>query len=387
MIDSLTRVFDDAGLMPHGVCFAWRPDLVFAHAGADLLITIAYLVIPLALVKLVRSREDIQYGWVFNIFAAFILLCGLTHAVNIFVLWEPDYVLQALVKIATAIVSVATAVLIWRVLPSLISLPSHNAVMLANERLEAEIRERTEIQEQLAARTKELQRSNEDLESFAYTASHDLRAPLRGVGNLIGWIKEDLGDLVENDVEEKFQLMSDRVRRMERMLEDLLQYSRIGRTEVDAIAFDPETRIRETFDLLNAEGRFELEIPDTLPELVGTPIVFQQVVANVIGNAVKHHDGETGKIRVTASRFKTFDRISIADDGPGIPEQYRDQVFAMFRTLKSRDSVEGSGMGLAIVRRILEVAGGSATIADNPEGRGAVIHIDWPRMDLRANAA
>lgn len=422
MIDTLTTIFDRAGLMPHGVCFAWRPDLVFAHAGADLMITVAYLAIPIALYKLVKARADIQFGWVLYTFAAFILLCGLTHAVNMYVLWEPNYAFQALVKLATAIVSIATAVLVWRILPTLCGLPSLTDALNSNDRLASEIEERkiaenqladrtnqlqasnedlTEsnhrlaleiderkaVQLRLAAMTQELQRSNEDLESFAYTASHDLRAPLRGIGNLIGWIREDLGDKVDEDAESKFSLMTDRVQRMERMLEDLLQYSRIGRTDMQEAEFQPEQKIREAFDLLNAEQRFELEIPDPLPTLSGTPIAFQQVVANVIGNAIKHHDGETGRIRVYSTRQEAFVRITIADDGPGIPEQYRERVFALFQTLKSRDSVEGSGMGLAIVRRVLDVAGGKVSITGNDHGRGASVHIDWPAPETQASAA
>ena len=457
MIDTLTTIFDRAGLMPHGVCFAWRPDLVFAHAGADLMITVAYLAIPIALYKLVRARADIQFGWVLYTFAAFILLCGLTHAVNMYVLWEPNYAFQALVKLATAIVSIATAVLVWRILPKLYALPNMSQLLQSNQqlateakrhatakeqlaqrtselqasnedltesnrllvseieqhtvakdqlaqrteelqasnedltesnhRLALEIDERKAVQLRLAAMTQELQRSNEDLESFAYTASHDLRAPLRGIGNLIGWIREDLGDKVDEDAESKFSLMTDRVQRMERMLEDLLQYSRIGRTDMQEVEFQPEQKIREAFDLLNAEQRFELEIPDPLPTLSGTPIAFQQVVANVIGNAIKHHDGETGRIRVYSTRQDAFVRITIADDGPGIPKQYRERVFALFQTLKSRDSVEGSGMGLAIVRRVLDVAGGKVSITGNDHGRGASVHIDWPAPETQASAA
>ncbi|MBO6838404.1 MAG: hypothetical protein JJ881_19725 [Alphaproteobacteria bacterium] len=457
MIDTLTTIFDRAGLMPHGVCFAWRPDLVFAHAGADLMITVAYLAIPIALYKLVRARADIQFGWVLYTFAAFILLCGLTHAVNMYVLWEPNYAFQALVKLATAIVSIATAVLVWRILPKLYALPNMSQLLQSNQqlateakrhatakeqlaqrtselqasnedltesnrllvseieqhtvakdqlaqrteelqasnedltesnhRLALEIDERKAVQLRLAAMTQELQRSNEDLESFAYTASHDLRAPLRGIGNLIGWIREDLGDKVDEDAESKFSLMTDRVQRMERMLEDLLQYSRIGRTDMQEVEFQPEQKIREAFDLLNAEQRFELEIPDPLPTLSGTPIAFQQVVANVIGNAIKHHDGETGRIRVYSTRQDAFVRITIADDGSGIPKQYRERVFALFQTLKSRDSVEGSGMGLAIVRRVLDVAGGKVSITGNDHGRGASVHIDWPAPETQASAA
>ncbi|WP_421875870.1 sensor histidine kinase [Pacificispira sp.] len=457
MIDTLTTIFDRAGLMPHGVCFAWRPDLVFAHAGADLMITVAYLAIPIALYKLVKARADIQFGWVLYTFAAFILLCGLTHAVNMYVLWEPNYAFQALVKLATAIVSIATAVLVWRILPKLYALPNMSQLLQTNKqlateakkhatakeqlaqrtnelqasnqdltesnrllvseieqhtvakdqlaqrteelqasnedltesnhRLALEIDERKAVQLRLAAMTQELQRSNEDLESFAYTASHDLRAPLRGIGNLIGWVREDLGDKVDEDAESKFSLMTDRVQRMERMLEDLLQYSRIGRTDLQEAEFQPEQKIREAFDLLNAEQRFELEIPDPLPTLSGTPIAFQQVVANVIGNAIKHHDGETGRIRVYSTRQDAFVRITIADDGPGIPEQYRERVFALFQTLKSRDSVEGSGMGLAIVRRVLDVAGGKVSITGNDHGRGASVHIDWPAPETQASAA
>ncbi len=145
----LTSWVDESLLSPHGFCLAWEPGLLWTHAGADLLIAFAYFSISFALLRLVRRRRDVVYPWVFAIFAAFITACGATHLISIVVLWEPLYWLDGLVKAVTAILSVATAILLWPLLPRIIALPSPSELQAVNRKLAEEIEARDRVARQL----------------------------------------------------------------------------------------------------------------------------------------------------------------------------------------------------------------------------------------------
>lgn len=386
MFDPVVRLMDDAGLMPHGICFAWRPDLLIIHAGADVVITLAYFLIPLALVSLVRQRTDIVHGWMLYTFAAFILLCGLTHLSNLYVLWIPDYALQGLLKIATAVVSIATAIALWRLLPHLIALPTQRQLVDANDALVREVAERTAAETTLKERTLELEASNGDLERFTYVASHDLRAPLRGVRSVVGWLEEDLQGSLTDNTRKYMQLITSRVERLEQMLSDLLEYSRSARSERADETFDSDAIVRTCFEDLNTDERFELVVATPLPVVTGSRIGFERIVANLIGNAIKHHDQPRGTLTVAASKTGRAWRFTVGDDGPGIPERFHEKIFGMFETLSSRDSKETSGLGLAIVKKILAAAGGSISIIPGT-GRGTVFAFDWPITSETSEAA
>ncbi|MEQ8397598.1 ATP-binding protein [Thalassobaculum sp.] len=382
MLNPLIRLLDDADVMPHGICFAWRPDLVILHAGSDLVITAAYFIIPLALVGLVRQRTDIRHGWMLYTFAAFILLCGITHAANIYVLWVPDYGLQGLVKVATATVSIATAFALWTLVPKLVALPTQQQLIEANERLSHEIAEREAAEVRLVEQAKELARSNEELERFAYVASHDLRAPLRGIRSVIGWLEEDLGEDLDADSREKMMLIRSRTDRLDRMLTDLLNYSRIGHGDSTAEEFDAGRIIRDSFDELNVDSRFTLELPADVPTLFGRQLGFQQVVANLIGNAIKHHDRPNGTLTIAVETQDDRHVFAVSDDGPGIPEKYHKRIFRMFETLTARDTKDTTGMGLSIIKKIVEGEGGMVWIESSGPQRGTTFRFTWPRKRL-----
>src|SRR6266478_5681349 len=131
-------IFDAAGLTPHGFCLLWRPELIWLHVGADAVIGLSYYSIPLALVYFVTKRTDIAFSWIFWMFAAFILACGSTHFFNIWTLWHPDYGADAMMKLATAGISLVTAAALWPLLPSALALPSPAALRSANAELHAQ---------------------------------------------------------------------------------------------------------------------------------------------------------------------------------------------------------------------------------------------------------
>src|SRR5215470_9483975 len=147
MLDSLAQFLSQADFMPHGMCYLWRPGVLWLNVGADALITLAYFSIPFTLLYFVRRRTDLQFNWMFVCFAVFIVACGTTHALEILVVWQPLYWISGAVKALTAAASVPTAVLLVRLIPQALSLPSPRTLELANEELRREVavRQRAEV--------------------------------------------------------------------------------------------------------------------------------------------------------------------------------------------------------------------------------------------------
>ncbi len=229
----------------------------------------------------------------------------------------------------------------------------------------------------LRTSNEELARSNGDLEQFAYVASHDLKAPLRSIEVLVGWLEEDLADVEIKEVHENLGLLKQRTARLNRLLEDLLEYSRAGRTVGQKSQTDCKALVQDIASLLDVPETFNLVLGTGLPviETFATPL--GQVLRNLISNSIKHHPAANGTITVAAERHDDHYLFSVTDDGAGIPEEYVDKVFEMFQTLRPRDEVEGSGMGLAIVNRIVNWQGGRIWCEVPPNGTGTVFKFEW----------
>ena len=243
--------------------------------------------------------------------------------------------------------------------------------------LRLDITNRRELEESLRTLSNDLARSNADLEQFAYVASHDLKAPLRAIQVLVQWLSEDLKDYHEGEVQENLELLSKRTARLNQLLEDLLRYSRAGR----------QNDVLETVDLAQLVSEVaELLTPATpiCVDTAGDPATFttdaaalHQVMRNLIGNALKHHPGPRGRVTVSAVDCDSHYLISVADDGDGIPAEFSEKIFQMFQTLKPRDEVEGSGMGLAIVDRIVRNQGGKVWFESPENDKGVVFKFTW----------
>ncbi len=222
----------------------------------------------------------------------------------------------------------------------------------------------------------ELLRSNQDLEQFAYVASHDLKAPLRAIELLVGWVREDIGDREIGDVQENLELLAQRSGRLTRLLDDLLAYSRAGRRVGSLRRTDCGELIRDIIELIVPAEGGSVEVAGPLPVIETYHAPLEQVFRNLIGNAIKHHPGPKVTIRIGCEDRGEHYEFSVADDGDGIPAEYADRVFQMFQTLKPRDEIEGSGMGLAIVHRIVTWQGGRVWF-ESRSGGGTVFHFEW----------
>jgi two-component system sensor kinase FixL len=240
-----------------------------------------------------------------------------------------------------------------------------------------DITERKATEEKIRHYASELERSNRELDQFAYSASHDLRSPLRAIGQMASWITEDHGKDLPEEVCRDLGLIERRVRRMQQLLDDMLEYARASRQEGELTQVDSEKLVHEIVDLLAPPPGFNVCV-GPIPTLQTQRAPLAQVLRNLIGNAIKHHDRAVGHIEISAQNRGDRVEFVIRDDGPGIPREYHEEIFRMFSTLKPRDVLEGSGMGLAMVRKILDNRGG-AIYVESAEGRGATFHFTWPK--------
>jgi PAS domain S-box-containing protein len=222
-----------------------------------------------------------------------------------------------------------------------------------------------------------LQERNEELDRFVSIAAHDLKAPLRAIANLSAWIEEDLSDRISAD-DRQFQLLRDRVKRMDALIDGLLRYSRVGTAELEIETVDIRQILTETIDSLSPPASFEIEIVSNMPTLSTKRLLLSQVFANLIGNAVKHHERVDGRIEIAVEDLGDRYRFSIADDGPGIAiGSDRDRVFEIFQTLRPvTDSTTNTGIGLALVKKIVEGEGGKIWLDDECE-QGCRFYFTW----------
>ena len=239
-----------------------------------------------------------------------------------------------------------------------------------------DISERRQAEEQIRRFAAELERSNKELDQFAYSASHDLKAPLRAIDNLARWMAEDAGAVLPEQTRADLALMQQRIARMERLLDDLLAYSRVGRVSLKPETIDLGSLVREVIALLSPPETFTFQLGD-FPTLTTYKAPLEQVFRNLIGNAIKHHDRLDGRVEISAREEGSCVEFTVRDDGPGIPPEFHEQIFQMFQTLKPRDEVEGSGMGLALVRKLVENQGGTIHLESRP-GEGSAFRFVWP---------
>jgi len=226
--------------------------------------------------------------------------------------------------------------------------------------------------------TAELELVNKELDHYAYIASHDLKAPLKGIGQLASWIEEDLADRLDDRTQQYLHLMKNRIARLEKLLDDLLTYSRAGWTHGTFSEISSQQLVDDCFALTNAPKGFTLRSQLGLASLTTLHIPLELIVRNLLHNAVKHHDKNTGLITVTAEEHSDSYRFTVTDDGPGIPPQHHAKVFEIFQTLRPRDEVEGSGIGLALVKKAVERYKGSIHI-ESSGLRGTTFVVTWPK--------
>ena len=246
-----------------------------------------------------------------------------------------------------------------------------------------DISERKAAEQRVAGLIGELERSNAELDQFAYVASHDLKAPLRAIDNAAQWLAEDLESHLTDDTRESLGILRGRVRRMERLLADLLEHSRIGRTAKPAPLVDGTTLVEDVVSLLEIPPGFVLNVSPAMADIVLPRMPIGTVLLNLVSNAIVHHDRTEGRIDIDAEDLGDALEFTVSDDGPGIQPQFHGKVFELFRTLKPRDELEASGMGLAMVKKHLDLAGGRISLVSDGQ-RGTTFRVLWPKTPASA---
>ncbi len=222
-----------------------------------------------------------------------------------------------------------------------------------------------------------LEKSNAELDQFAYVASHDLKAPLRGIANLSQWIEDDLGEQMSTQTREHMHLLRGRVIRLENLIGGILAYSRAGREGGSASEVEVSQIAREAWELVAPPDTARLEVVGSLPRVVASRVELQQVFMNLFANAIKHNAGRTLRVEVAASRDRDRWVFCVADDGVGIAREFQDKIWGLFQTLERRDVIESTGIGLSVVRKVVEAHRGRAWV-ESELGAGAKFFFTWP---------
>jgi PAS domain S-box-containing protein len=226
--------------------------------------------------------------------------------------------------------------------------------------------------------TKNLERSNKELDQFAYIVSHDLKAPLRAISNLSVWLEEDLGPSLSEENKSNLVMLRGRVLRMESLINGILEYSRVGRTEMKSETIDVFKLINEVIELLAPPLHFKIEVSQNMPILEAPRVMLLQVFSNLIGNAIKYNDKPEALINISAVERDDCFEFTVEDNGPGIAAEYHEKIFMIFQTLHSRDRFESTGIGLTIVKRILKARGGKVWV-ESESGKGSRFIFNWPK--------
>ncbi len=243
-----------------------------------------------------------------------------------------------------------------------------------------DITERTQSANRIKEYAGTLEKINKELDQFAYIVSHDLKAPLRAINNLSIWIEEDLEGKMEVDTKKNFDMLRGRILRLEALINGILQYSRAGRVKNELVEIDLNQFVPDIIQNLAPPENFKIKIASNMPHIVAEKIALEQVFANFISNAIKYNNNPNPEIRIEAEERNTQYYFSVEDNGPGIEPEFHQKIFVIFQTLQARDVVESTGVGLAIVKKIIEEQGGTVWI-ESDLGKGAKFCFTLPKQE------
>ncbi|WP_444846630.1 sensor histidine kinase [Duganella caerulea] len=241
-----------------------------------------------------------------------------------------------------------------------------------------DISERKAAEDRNRRLMQEISSANEELTNFAYVVSHDLKAPLRGIGSLADWLATDYAEQFNDEGKEHMRLLINRVHRMSSLIDGILQYSRVGRVREAQLPVDLNRLLADVVDLLAPPANFRVTVAPALPTVLIEPTRIQQVFHNLISNAIKYMDKPDGEIEIACADDGSHWRFSVRDNGPGIETRHFERIFQLFQTLASRDRVESTGVGLALAKKIVEMYHGRIWL-ESQMGQGSTFWFTLPK--------
>ncbi len=245
--------------------------------------------------------------------------------------------------------------------------------MKAEEALRFAMEQREQAEQQLKVLVRDLDRTNSDLQDFAYIVSHDLKAPLRGVISLANWLQEDYSDLLDEEGRAHFKKLIARTRRMHNLIDGILQYSRAGRSRAEMRRLDADALVRETIDSLSPLDAVVVRIEGRLPIVMYEKTLLVQLFQNLVGNSIKHLGKPRGEVVVSHADLGEDWEFCVRDNGVGIEERHLAKIFKLFRAVRAVDDGESTGIGLSVVKRIVERNGGRVRVESTP-GKGSAFY-------------
>jgi signal transduction histidine kinase len=362
MADLNATWFSTEQFMPHGHCFMWTPGVLWIHVIADILVSMAYFTIPFVLLYIARRRKDLPFDWLVMCFGAFIVACGLTHVMDVWNIWHTSYYVEGVIKVLTAALSVPTALLLWRSLPDILSLPSQRQLRDANE---------------------SLARANRELEAFTASVSHDLRSPLTTIAGQAGLLELSLPNATEEQ-RRRLQRIQGSVKQMSELIDALLVLSRISRhtlhreiVDVSAVA---ESIVQE-FRQKDPSRAVEVSVEPNM-SVHGDRRLIADLFENLISNAWKFTaKTPTPRIEIGQSQQGSMATLYVRDNGAGFDMAFEQKLFKPFQRLHGPAEFEGSGVGLATVARIVDRHGGRIWAEGKPNS-GAVFYFTMPTAPI-----
>ncbi len=488
-----------SSFMPHGFCLNWDPALLIFLILANLGIALAYFAIPLALWYFVRHKRELPYPWIFQLFGMFIIACGTTHLMKIWTLYQPFYWAEASIDAGTALISLATALILWPLIPKLLELRGPKELEELNRKLEESIKRdrkittelqaqaellnlshdaivvrdlegtirywnsgaeevygytqkealennyyallktefdipREQIQKELIEKGRwngeltdyrsdgqkivtasrqalkcdeqghpvavlaissditehkraeqrrialaEMERSNLELQQFAYIASHDLQEPLRGVAGCLQILEKKYKDKLDDDANDLINLAVDGAIRMRNLINALLSLSHVNSDGLIFQSTNLSEAVAITIENLAVhikETKAQITYHD-LPVLPGNKTQLVQLFQNLINNAIKFCKDKSPEIHIEAKNEQDHWLISVRDNGIGFEQKYNDHIFQPFKRLNTIDKYPGTGMGLTICKRIVERHNGKIWV-ESEIGKGTIFYFTLP---------
>jgi signal transduction histidine kinase len=406
---------------------------------SDLTIGVSYCMIPLILSYFIykKKNENIPFKSIILLFIVFILCCGLTHLIDAAIFWWPAYQLSALVRFITATFSLAAVLALIKIAPGIVELKSPailekmvedrtHTLQLLNAQYQKEIEQRSNAEQKLKQlygeleakskgleeayqklyereqnilesdvriqqlnlnlekkveqRTAQLNASNQELEAFTYSVSHDLRAPLRAIDGYAKILEEDYNSRIDAHGKHLLAVITRNARYMGSLIDDLLEFSKTSRSELIKSRFNTEDEVKRiASNLMGLEKNRNVEIDiKVLEACCGDIAMLRQVWTNLISNALKYtRKTEAAKIEIGSFRLENEIQYYIQDNGIGFSMEYTDKLFGVFQRLHKKEEFEGTGVGLALVKSILDRHDGKIWV-EAAINKGATFHFSLP---------